>query len=318
MTLRITAIICTRNRAMFLEKCITSLLNQSAPLDEYEILVVDNGSTDSTRDVLSKYEHIENFRHIYEPQVGLSRARNTGWKESRCDIVGYIDDDATVDHLWVESVLDVIDRIGPLPEWIGGPIHLDWAAPAPNWIDDELKVPLGYVDWGKSAKRLVFPERLGGGNSLYRKDVLEKYGGFDERLGRQGASLLSGEETQLQERVEASGGFLYYHPGIKIYHYVGEERLQPSWFYRRYFWGGVSDYFMSKTLASVSKKREAGPEHPRAETRARQIKRALGNCIVSSGLFFSDEKTIHARVYLSYVAGRISSIFIWFFQKNFK
>ena len=85
---------------------------------------------------------------------------------------------------------------------------------------------------------------------VYQKERLNAVGGFDERLGRIGGRLLSGEETQIQKRIEAQGGYLYYHPEISVRHFVPKERSRPGWFYRRYFWGGRTDYIISKTLPS--------------------------------------------------------------------
>jgi len=311
MDVKITAVICTRDRAHFLEKCILSLLNQTASPESYEILVVDNGSSDNTPEIIEKFRTEVNVRSVFEPVAGLSRARNTGWMNARGGTVGYIDDDATVDRLWVESVIEVLEQVIPQPDWIGGPIHLDWQVPGPDWINEELKVPLGYVDWGDIPRRLSRSERLGGGNSLYRKERLQELGGFDERLGRDATSLLSGEETQLQKRIEASGGYLLYHPGIKIYHFVGKERMKPQWFYRRYYWGGVSDYYMSRTLSETDDQDENMVEDQGDDTAYAQVVRVIKNVLFSSGLFPDRGRTVHARIYLAYVFGRLSGVFRW-------
>lgn len=311
MTIKVTAIICTRDRAHFLEKCIQSLLTQTVSAECYEILIVDNGSSDNTPEIISKYSGESNVRAVFEPVAGLSRARNTGWRNARGETVGYIDDDATVDPLWVASVLEVIAQVSPQPDWIGGPIHLDWERPGPEWIDAELQVPLGFVDWGNAPRRLTTSERLGGGNSLYRKERLAELGGFDERLGRDATSLLSGEETQLQKRIEGSGGHLYYHPGIKIYHFVGVERTCPQWFYRRYYWGGVSDYYMARTLHETGVSPAPDAQAVASNSISVQALRLLHNMLLASGISWNRTRTVHARIYLSYVFGRLSGAFRW-------
>ena len=96
----ITAIICTHNRERFLESCIQSLFDQTLDARRYEILVVDNGSNDGTRAICDKFKDRLNFKYIFEPVLGLSQARNTGWKNARGRYVGYIDDDATADQRW--------------------------------------------------------------------------------------------------------------------------------------------------------------------------------------------------------------------------
>lgn len=128
----LTVVICTRNRAFFVEKCIKSLLSQNVSEKAYEILIVDNGSTDSTSKVIRKYVDGVLVRSIFEPVVGLSRSRNTGWRAAKGQYVGYIDDDAVAGTEWVENAISVSKTVKPYPDIIGGPIFLEWEAPPPR------------------------------------------------------------------------------------------------------------------------------------------------------------------------------------------
>lgn len=305
----LTAVICTRNRARFLTKCIDSLISQTVGPEYYEILVVDNGSTDTTQEILAGYGG--KIRSVYEPVAGLSRARNTGWRNAQGKYVGYIDDDAFAEPTWVESVLWVFRQVTPTPAWVGGPIALDWETARPDWINEEMLTPLGYLYWGNQPRPLTHKERLGGGNSAYAVAVLQELGGFDERLGRGAATLLSGEETELQKRIEARQGHLYYHPGMGINHFVGRERVKPEWFYRRYFWGGVSDYFMSKTLAEETQSAAGPAENDEQLCWYSRLTRIAANGVSAVGLFVSKEKSVWARTYFSYVAGWLSGAYRW-------
>ncbi len=312
----ITAVICTRDKAHFLDKCIKSLLEQSLDREKYEILVVDNGSTDTTGDIIKFFADEAVIRSIYEPVVGLSRARNTGWKNAKGQYVGYLDDDAVAGARWLESALWCFENFSPIPDWVGGPINLDWETTSPDWINEELNVPLGKVYWGNEPCRLRNDQRLGGGNSFFPKIRLKELGGFEERLGRKHVSLLSGEETQLQKRIEAEGGFLYYHPGVCIKHFVSAERTKPSWFYRRYYWGGVSDYIMGKTLNSKSSQNDIHTEgRSNRNRRKEQISRVVRNSRHSLGLFSSRKERIYGRIYMSYVFGWFAGLFRWYGQR---
>ena len=191
----ITAVICTRDKAYFLDKCIQSLLRQSLDREKYEILVVDNGSTDETADVLKRYNQAPMLRSVYEPVVGLSRARNTGWREASGRYVGYIDDDAAAEEGWLESALWCFENLYPMPDWVGGPISLDWEIASSDWINVELSVPLGKVYWGDEPCRLTNHQRLGGGNSFFLKRRLKELGGFEERLGRKYGSRFMGQDA---------------------------------------------------------------------------------------------------------------------------
>ncbi|XCN73756.1 MAG: glycosyltransferase [Candidatus Electrothrix aestuarii] len=296
---KITGVICTHNREQYLQRCIESLYEQTLDQAQYEVLVVDNGSTDTTAEICRKFEHLPNFRYVFEPVLGLSQARNTGWKNSQGAYVGYLDDDAVAEKTWFEKALWSFENIDPSPEWVGGPIDLEWEVEAPCWITGEYKVTLGWLNWGEEARFLTEPsERLGGGNSFYQRATLESMQGFDTRLGRKKKLLLSGEETQFQHRLKATGGRLYYHPGILIHHFVPKERTAPSFFYKRYYWGGITDYLMSRTLQNISFEAIAQEEEGGSS-----LLRLFVHTWKALGFFVRDEEKIQGRIYLTYVIG---------------
>lgn len=270
----------------------------------YEIVVVDNGSTDSTRSICERFEHIENFSYVFEPVLGLSSARNTGWQQSRGRYVGYLDDDAWAERTWFDKALWSFENIKPMPEWVGGPIELEWEVVAPSWITQELETTLGYINWGTAHRFLTESgERLGGGNSFYPRSLLVEMNGFDTRLGRKKNLLLSGEETQFQHRLKAMGGRLFYHPGVRIHHYVAKERTAPDFFYKRYYWGGITDYIMSRTLQGVSF------EHiSQEEESGSRFSRLLTHSFNAVGMYGSEKNTIRSRIYMSYVFGQIMAL----------
>jgi len=309
----ITGIICTHNRERYLERCILSLLEQSIVSEKYEILVIDNGSTDSTEEICQRFLHHSNFRYIFEPVLGLSQARNTGWKNAKGKYVGYIDDDATADHLWFEKSLEAFHSTSPEPEWVGGPVQLDWEVPAPVWLTEEYFGALGWVNWGREARFLEGSgEWLVGCNSLYRRDILEQMNGFDTRLGRKKKLLLSGEEVQFQHRLKAINGRLYYHPGICIFHAVPKERTEPGFFYRRYYWGGITDYIMSRTLEKISYETIGDVEEVSEGSR---VKRLFQKSFQAVGLFTSEEDKVRSRIYVSYVFGWLVAVLKYSWRK---
>lgn len=309
---RITAIICTHNRERFIRRCIQSIYQQSLEQSLYEVLVVDNGSTDSTREICSEFEKHCNFRYIYEPVLGLSQARNCGWKNSHGDYVGYLDDDAVAANSWLEKALWSFECVEPQPEWVGGPIALEWECEAPDWITDEYRTTLGWMYWGDEERFLTGAnERLGGGNSFYLKSILEKMNGFDTRLGRKKNLLLSGEETQFQHRLKSLGGRLFYHPGILIDHYVAKERIEPSFFYRRYYWGGITDYIMGRTMGDISYdaiEQDEAVSTDNVTNKTSQFGRLIGNGLKSIGIMVPKSQKIQSRIYLSYVFGALVAV----------
>lgn len=310
MSAEISAIICTRNRAVFLEKCLNGLLRQTLPVARYEIIVVDNGSTDNTWEILAKFADNPLIRVVTEPVAGLSRARNCGLREAKAPYVGYIDDDAVPGERWLEAALEVFLGVNPVPDWVGGPVTLEWEVAKPDWINEELSVPLGWVNWGELPRHLNTSEWLIGANSCFKKACLEKFGGFDERLGRQGSCLLSGEETQIKKKIEATGGFLYYHPEVTVRHFVPAARVIPSWFYRRYFWGGVTDFVMQKSLAHGVEKGSEVSLQPIGTLQSR-MDRLIRYSWKAIGIRVTPDKKIQARIYVSYVFGWMFGVLRW-------
>ncbi|HEY9873226.1 MAG TPA: glycosyltransferase family A protein, partial [Candidatus Obscuribacterales bacterium] len=95
----VSAIICTHNRQQYLGAAIDSLQQQEFP--DYEVVVVDNGSSDRTRDIVAERLPQGRLKYVYEPVIGLSVARNTGAKESAGEILAYLDDDAVASSRWL-------------------------------------------------------------------------------------------------------------------------------------------------------------------------------------------------------------------------
>ena len=193
MHIPISAIVCTYNRADFVVRAIDSLTNQTLHIDDYEILVIDNGSRDDTkRRIEEKFPAIPNLRCVYEPRLGLSVARNTGLASSRGRILAFLDDDAIACPGYLEEILGVFKSCQPPPGLLCGPVEPIWGVPRPNWLKDDLLGLYSVLNWSDIPRPLEEGEWIAGANFAVARDVLSACGGFDENLGRKGASLLSG------------------------------------------------------------------------------------------------------------------------------
>jgi glycosyltransferase involved in cell wall biosynthesis len=240
MTPRISVVVCTHNRAAYLLKALKSLSDQTLQQQEYEILVVDNASTDNTRDAVVRCTHIKNLRYLYESVLGLSQARNTGWRNSAGKYVAYLDDDAVASRQWLKNILDAFEGVEPKPGCVGGDVEPIWEAPRPSWLADAMLHYLTVVDWSKTPITLRGKQWLAGTNFAIPKFLLERIGGFETALGRQGSKLLSNDEILIQRQVQSMGFSCYYHPDIAVRHHVPASRLSKKWFYARAFWQGAS------------------------------------------------------------------------------
>ncbi|MBL7071374.1 MAG: glycosyltransferase [Candidatus Omnitrophica bacterium] len=241
MSIRISSIICTYNRQRYLRKAVQSLVEQTLPNEQYEIIVVDNGSSDDTKRVIKRLSNIQNLRYIYDPTLGLSQARNTGWINARGEYIAYLDDDAMAFPQWLEKILEVFENVKPKPGCAGGRIELIWETPRPNWISDKLLPALGKVNWSQTPIFINKDQWIPGGNCAFPRGLLESMGGFSVDLGRKGGNLLCAEEIQLQNRLNEKGYRCFYHPEIAIRHHVLPLRLSKKWFLRKSFGQGVSD-----------------------------------------------------------------------------
>ena len=255
MSVRVSVVIPTYNRSEYLRKAIQSLIDQTLPRDQFEIIVVDNGSTDRTKAVVSEEFGNFNLRYVKEPKVGLCWARNTGWLSANGDYVAYLDDDAIASRRWLEAILDVFDGVKPVPGCVGGRVDLIWEAPRPDWLPDDFVPHLAQVNWSSELIALDETQYLAGVNFAFPRKRLKEIGGFDPRIDRQGKKLLSNGDILILRQLQNMGYTCYYHPEIAVQHHVSKERLNKKWFLRRLYWQGVSDVVLQQILAPSSRPR---------------------------------------------------------------
>lgn len=253
MNKRVSAVICTLNRAEYLRKALASLVNQTLTEDNYEIIIVDNGSVDNTYQLVND-ECIKkgNIRYIYEPIIGLSHARNTGWRNSYGDYVAYLDDDAVASPSWLEKILDGFTTVSPCPGLVGGKIEPIWEADKPVWLADQLLGFLGILDLSTTPVLSLKNQVLAGANMAVSRQVLNELGGFPLELGRKGDNLVSNEDVLLQLKAIKNGYPCYYDPEIIVRHHIHTSRLTKKWFLYRMYWEGVSIAYMQEHLDSLS------------------------------------------------------------------
>ena len=250
MSIKISAVICTYNQENYLRKAINSLVNQSLSSEEFEIVIVDNASTDNTKKVVEEFSHVSNIKYVYEPRLGLSYARNTGFKNAVGKYIAYLDDDAVVCPKWLEYIIKAFES-NPGAGCVGGKIAPIWESPRPKWLHDQLLSWLTTLDHGSTPKFLEDKEWVWGTNMSFLAERLKISGGFRTSLGRKGSLLLSGEEMQLQDNIRERGYKIYYDPKIEVSHHVHPERLTKEWFFNRFFWQAVTDVEMKKVQPSL-------------------------------------------------------------------
>ena len=241
MNIQVSAVICTFNRANYLRKAIQSLIKQTLSKSLFEIIIVDNNSTDNTEELVKKeFNNVPNIHYFLEPIIGLSQARNTGFKNAKGAYIAYLDDDAIASPGWLETILKTFETVIPKPGCVGGKVEPIWEKPRPPWLSDKLLQPLSIVDWSEKPIVLKDNQYAVGANMAFPKEIIAQIGGFETRLGRKGKVMLSNEEIYVRDQLNCLGFAIYYHPQASVKHLVATSRLKKKWFINRAYWQGVS------------------------------------------------------------------------------
>ncbi len=249
----LSVVICTFNRRTLVERAVRSLMEQTVSPTRFEVILVDNNSSDHTFEWASSFtETFPQLRVLRETQQGLSFARNRGALEARAPIVAFLDDDAVATPIWVEALLKAFSS-APDTVAVTGRIELEWSRPRPSWLPDQATGWLGYFALS-SDRRDLHPkkENLRGGNMAIDRAAMVEVGLFDTRLGRSKAGLMGNEEVEFQRRLERLGRSMAYAHDAVIYHLVHPERLRRRWFLRRAFNQGRSDVCLEEVLSEPS------------------------------------------------------------------
>jgi glucosyl-dolichyl phosphate glucuronosyltransferase len=245
----IVAVVCTYNRADDLRDCLEALSHQTLPAENYGVMVVDNNSTDYTAGVVRSFRKtVPNLVYVRETKQGLAAARNRALREARAEFVAFTDDDAMPAADWLEALHRRLSALPPEVAAVGGEVTPLWDGARPAWLGDRLLLPLSAgLKWSAKPRFLRKGEWLVEVNSAYRRSLLLEYGGFPEQLGRVGVNLLSGENA-VNMLLLADGYSFYYDPAILVSHKIPKERMQKAWFRRRFFWQGVTSFFVRQYL----------------------------------------------------------------------
>ncbi len=248
-SLDFSVIICTRNRSRYLADALRTLSSQTYPREQFEIIIVDNGSNDGTQQTVENFHAARlTTKYVYEPQIGLSHARNCGAEAARGEVVIYIDDDVLTEQNWLAEIARVYLNSESEIMCVGGNIQLLWEnGDRPNWLPVILDGYLGSTtELGNDLCFLPPPLYPHGGNLSVRRSALEKIGGFSPQLGRVGTNLLSNEEAGLCNEIRSRGGEVWYNPAAVVHHRVQANHINRRRLLRRAYWQGISDILVEE------------------------------------------------------------------------
>jgi len=247
----LSVIIPTRNRSKYLSGALESLAKQTYPLDKFEVLVIDNGSTDNTSEVSASFKsRIPQLRYFYEEKPGLHIGRHLGMKMAKSEILVYGDDDIEAFPTWLEAIAESFQD--PHVVLVGGKNMPKFEIEPPDWImemwekDRKGRRVLGYLsilDLGDEIRE-ISPKHVFGCNFSIRKKNLLEAGGFHPDAMPQELIRYRGDgESHVSRYILEKSYKVLYHPKASLYHLVPASRMTEEYFCRRVYNQGISDSF---------------------------------------------------------------------------
>ena len=239
-----SVIIPTFNSAQLLAETLDAIAGRSRLSHPWEVIVVDNNSTDGTRHLVA--DRAAAFpvplRYVFESAQGRSHALNAGIRASRATALAFTDADVVVDASWLPAA------VGPLlsgaADYTGGPVRPIWGAACPEWLPmdrTDLWGTVAILDYGPEP--FIFEDRRRvplGANMAIHRTLLDRIGLFDGRLGRSGTKLLGQEVPEFLGRARSAGARGLYVPDMAVNHHVHASRLNKQYFRRWWYGKGCS------------------------------------------------------------------------------
>lgn len=254
-TLLISLLVCTHNRASLLPQTIESLLSQRFDWGDYEIVVVDNASTDDTGNVVQNIQqHYPRVRYVHEPTLGVAVARNTGAREARADYVAYFDDDVIAHSDCLQHLMTPFFKANPIPAAVMGQVDLLWEGERPAWFPERFETLLSRFDRGNEPRFMTPDEYLLTTNVAFERQTFLKTGGIRADLSRVGRMFICGGDTEIFKRYMRLGYPVYYEPRARIRHLVPPSRQTRRWLLKRLFGDGTTQAVMVRILGTYSRK----------------------------------------------------------------
>jgi glycosyltransferase involved in cell wall biosynthesis len=255
----VTVTICSYNRCAMLRHALEGVLSQDVQDGlRYEVIVVDNNSTDATPQVVESFiaRGYDNLRYVFEERQGVSFARNTAVAQARAPIVAFTDDDVQVPGNWVATLKRSLDS-HPEVDWVGGKVLPRWPRRPPSWLTRDHWAPLAIVDYGDQDfyTDLGRPICLITASLAIRREAVARVGGFRPEVGgvggvgssvqRMKSFVGSMEDHELQVRLWKAHRRGLYDPQLVVTSDVSTDRLSKA-YHRRWHFGHGHFYAVAR------------------------------------------------------------------------
>jgi glycosyltransferase involved in cell wall biosynthesis len=237
--MRVTVAVCTWNRCLLLRQALESMTALRIPAGtEWELLVVNNRCTDATDEVIAAFTGTLPLRRVYEPEPGLSHARNAAVREATGTYILWTDDDTLVDPGWLAAYVEAYER-WPRAVMFGGPVMPWFMAPPPAWVKSGWSLiaeALAVRDLGPSPLLFDGGDNMPFGANYAVRIEEQRHCLYDPRLGMRAGTLMVGEETRVLTDLLAAGFEGRWVPGASVRHCIPPSRMTTRYL-RRYHFG---------------------------------------------------------------------------------
>jgi glycosyltransferase involved in cell wall biosynthesis len=263
----LSVIIPTRNRKKALSILLDSLAHQNPVNFEWEVLVIDNASTDGTDQLVLETSPKVSFplRHILETRIGLHYGRHTGAREARGTIVAYLDDDMILSPSWLSGVTLLVKGKA---EAVVGRIFPKWEQSPPAWLESMVSKSkgifcyLGFFNLGSEVQNIP-PTYVFGGNCFIFKQLVFDLGGFHpDGMPADKVRYRGDGETALMLKFQDKHLRSFYDPRAETYHVIPPERMTVEYLKKRAYNQGISDSF-----TAIRQEHFGGPTQPQSPLR---------------------------------------------------
>jgi len=245
--MNVSIIICTYNRSASLRRTLESLCACQIPQGlDWELVLVDNRSTDATKTTCEEFRNSLPIKYVYEPQQGKSRALNLGLREASGDLLLFTDDDVSVDPAWISSYVSAALR-HPDVDLFGGRIIPEWEKKPPQWLSGQAngnlfnEVSVRYDLGSEETVYTSMETPFYGANMAMRKRTFESGLRFREDLGLKGSDSTRGEDTEIINQALGMGCKAAYLPGSVVRHWNSASRATHRYLIEWYMGMGRRD-----------------------------------------------------------------------------
>jgi glucosyl-dolichyl phosphate glucuronosyltransferase len=305
----VSVVIATFNRARDLAQTLDSISEVRAAC-AWELIIVDNNSTDATRAVVEAAQHCYPvpLLYVFEAHQGRSPALNAGISFAHGGVIVTTDDDVRVESDWLDRIVESLNRLGC--DYVGGRVLPIWQAPRPAWLPDhggKHWAVIALLDYGDHP--IEFGARVPlGVNMAFRRSAFDRAGLLDPETGRKAGTLLGQEVREWCIRARAVGVRGFYVPEIAVRHLIPAARLRKTYFRRWFYWRGISRALLYERSGLDMEAPEQAAPCTRGVTHILGVPRYLYRTAISHG-----RDLLTALVRRDMVAAFDHELWLWFF-----